>query len=104
MLTTEQQAWVDALESDNYQQCKGTINNGYKYCCIGVAACIFNPELLQPSDKEPAYTAVKNKLDLTEYQLQTFIKLNDDKNLTFKQIAAAIRNCNGDFNNLDTVL
>lgn len=32
-----QRAWVEALRSGKYQQCKGRLNNGAGFCCLGVA-------------------------------------------------------------------
>lgn len=44
-ITQEQQAnrerWARALESGSYLQTRGTLNNGERYCCLGVACELF---------------------------------------------------------------
>tara|TARA_R110000796_G_C14396988_1_gene417127 strand:- start:84 stop:413 length:330 start_codon:yes stop_codon:yes gene_type:complete len=37
-LPTNIETWVTALESGEYDQCKGTLHNGEGYCCLGVYA------------------------------------------------------------------
>lgn len=37
MLGPNQQKWVDALRSGEYNQTTGTLQDDYGYCCLGVA-------------------------------------------------------------------
>jgi hypothetical protein len=37
LLTENQLKWVEALESDEFQQSTGSLANGDGYCCLGVA-------------------------------------------------------------------
>ena len=41
MLNENAKAWVAALRSDNYQQGRHFLNDGGRYCCLGVACEIY---------------------------------------------------------------
>ena len=40
MLTENQQKWVAALRSGDYEQGRGSLQRGDKYCCLGVACVV----------------------------------------------------------------
>lgn len=45
MLNPNAQAWVAALRSGKYQQCKEKLTDGCGFCCLGVASVIcHNPD------------------------------------------------------------
>ena len=43
-LTPDQEAWLTALESGNYEQVDGDLYCHGCYCCLGVAAAVMDPE------------------------------------------------------------
>ena len=40
MLTENQQKWVDALRSGDYEQTSETLQDEYGYCCLGVGCVV----------------------------------------------------------------
>lgn len=50
---SDQLAWLDALESGNYQQCKRRLHDGVGYCCLGVACSLL---LGKPNNQHGLYT------------------------------------------------
>lgn len=97
--------WVEALESGEYNQCKGTLVNRFtNYCCIGVAAELAGAKK-EPSgiDGHPffknGYEEVSNWLGF-EFSREwageegvegTLIDFNDSNGYTFPEIAAYLR-------------
>lgn len=112
-LTTEQEAWLQALESGKYDQITAYLHDEIGYCCLGVA-CELLAEVCEVdvhfSRMEGLYIyagytnslpfEVQNKLHLrnSEGRLTkpykgafSLTELNDRKRLSFKEIAAYIR-------------
>ena len=89
-MTDQQRAdllrWAEALESGKYKQteCALRRGNGDFYCCLGVAVEI---GIAKEDDGEN----VKDFCGFETNDITAFVKANDDWNLTFDQIATAIR-------------
>lgn len=57
-LGPNQEKWVQALESGDYQQCKGSLRRGDSFCCLGVACDVIAvPEGWEwkPAEREGTY-------------------------------------------------
>jgi hypothetical protein len=63
-LGPRQLAWVEALESGEYQQGKVKLHHNGKYCCLGVA------EVLRTGEANPLF----NRLSWEAYE---YLKLHD---------------------------
>lgn len=119
-LTTEQEAWLQALESDKYKQGQGVLHRGNEFCCLGVACDLLKDELTinqvasltrYNGEYQVLPALVVEKLHLrdncglfalsierinTSFEGETIIcasltELNDSGGYTFKEIAAYIR-------------
>lgn len=117
MYTTEEilehrEKWLQALESGNYQQCRGVLQDETGFCCLGVACEISglgkwenHPETLSkqynvgevkisvlPQKVKDYLGLVSENGDPREYHknLNPLTMMND-KGDTFKQIAAHLR-------------
>lgn len=44
------QKWIDALESGNYQQCRGRLHDGKGYCCLGVLCVVAGAPFCKDDD------------------------------------------------------
>ena len=44
MLNDNAKKWVAALRSGKYEQAKGWLREGDKFCCLGVACDLFDPD------------------------------------------------------------
>lgn len=79
MKESTKKAWVKALRSGKYKQCRGQLVRRGKdetsYCCLGVLNRI----------KHTAQSY--DFLGLTQKEQDTLVKLNDEEKRTFKQIA-----------------
>lgn len=66
--------WVEALRSGHFKQGKGSMHWAHKntYCCLGVLCKINNLNI--------SYEVVRNRIGLTEDQIQKCIDLNDNRN------------------------
>ena len=47
-----QEAWLKALESGEYKQCKGSLSTGGGYCCLGVACKVKGMKGKESRDEE----------------------------------------------------
>ena len=82
--------WVEALRSGEYKQGRNALV-GFSYeenklylCCIGVGFCIVRPsEDVNGSDTDTA-SAV---LGLAAEQQDTLVNMNDEKKMSFAEIA-----------------
>ena len=112
--------WVNALEAGKYRQATGCLTNDGKFCCLGVACQLAKKEgvvkredyryddeesvlpesvmdYLGVNDSNPDITwSKKDKQALPKVQLHIgqvvcLTSLNDEHNLTFRQIAGIIR-------------
>ena len=101
-----------ALESGEYEQCKGALHNGHEYCCLGVMSKVLlgDPEIFIQDDGKAAFgweqtgefapASVEHRLglrsvigDLSGAELNGKKSLADanDAGATFAEIAAFIR-------------
>lgn len=118
-LGPRQLAWVKALESGKYQQCRATLFNGEGYCCLGLAcrvkgmrprkcsytgSYLFGKEscgLPSAATKHFAFRTDGGKIDREKMPTSLrravpvagLIRLNDAHGWSFKRIAAFIRKC-----------
>ncbi len=90
--------WIAALRSGDYKQTIGTLveqdgNNGYKYCCLGVACKVaWSKPLLSDilgQGTIPARVEITPILKKGE-AMDRLIDLNDTKKWSFKKIATWI--------------
>lgn len=94
--------WAEALESGNYKQTFGTlisanVNNGFSYCCLGVAKEIFvldqvswDFDVLKYEVK--LYGLIKKHFIFLDALWQEyFYTLNDNDGYSFKDIAEKVR-------------
>lgn len=114
--TSMQNKWLKALEGGRYRQTTGqlsssvgTKNSKYSYCCLGVMCNITDAEVLEhePHDRPSRSLisqgklwwredgnpprAIRKMFNLTSKGMNLCVEMNDDQNLSFKEIAAAIR-------------
>lgn len=97
--------WVEALRSGKYEQGTTrlrTIDN--KYCCIGVLADIigckwkvhhrntyFKPDIYDIEDHTGSLPRnIENKIFNSSYTQESFIDLNDNRKMSFNEIANVI--------------
>ena len=77
--------WVEALESDRFKQTTGKLSRNNKdekeYCCLGVLSEVVDPG-------EPLHYGIVNDDQNVE---STFAELNDERGLSFNEIAKIIR-------------
>jgi hypothetical protein len=105
--------WVEALESDEFQQTTGVLTNKDKDCCLGVACKVYQREVggltlssddcgsvLYDGHIGTVPEAIRDWLGLTsgegeyvddEGYSQALTGDNDDRGYNFKDIAAIIR-------------
>lgn len=101
-LTKNQQLWLSALRSGEYLQGRGQLQVDDLFCCLGVACKVAEKagvSTLQHNgilhgnslDYQPAvieWLGLKNPFrDITDFYLHALTILNDEKMLTFPQIA-----------------
>lgn len=75
-------AWIEALESGEYTQCRRKIQDGDTYCCLGVAAKLEGRGVLYPSQ---SFTGLSGRQD------DAAVYANDVLKWDFKQIAIWLR-------------
>lgn len=78
------QKWVDALRSGEYKQCQLSLKKDNKYCCLGVLACVSDPNF--DFNSVDSYSVIR-KLGMTDNQMQNFWTMNDSDELSFDEIA-----------------
>jgi hypothetical protein len=103
--------WVEALRSNKYEQGQGYLNKDGKYCCLGVLCEVVKDEIglsnvldtdgitmiygnyktaVLPSEVEE-YCGIESFQDITYYNnIASLEELNDNKGLTFDEIADII--------------
>jgi hypothetical protein len=110
--TELQEKWLQALESGEYEQTQDELCQGGKYCCLGVATHVFNPDhqalkdngWFRKSDPRNATKTappdVRDALKLTDEHgtflaefeyCESLVAMNDSSEFTFKDIAKFIR-------------
>lgn len=91
--------WVAALRSGDYKQGAGNLckNMSPRHCCLGVLADIVDPERNTWEGSDNDFGHPDNKQQrlllggyLSNRKLDKLVNLNDDKGLSFKDIAAFI--------------
>ena len=110
-LGINQTSWLKALESDKYKQGRGLLcsflngNGGAEFCCLGVACDNFATHFVEEKGvvhylgeaaKAPyvitTILALYSKYgDTKDHKGPSLVSLNDEKRLSFKEIAAIIR-------------
>lgn len=95
-------AWVEALESGNYTQCRHRLHGELDYCCLGIA-CLVGEQLgiagsnvrRQKNNEDPDewfYTLIgQDKKDDATFNGNKAVEMNDDMRMTFPEIAEEIR-------------
>lgn len=92
-------AWVAALKSPAFTQCKGQLQiveeDGSKsFCCLGVLREIVDPnhtiEESVPESPLPNTTQFGLSQGLTQKQLNVFMTMNDEGDASFSKIAEAV--------------
>jgi hypothetical protein len=104
-LTVEEQKanrviWYEHLRSGEYTQCKRKLNNkgqmadgSVSYCCLGVADELFKCDY--------SYATIRKTLGIKSWSCSNIYELNDDKGLTFPQIADELENNEEKYFNLE---
>jgi len=100
--------WVYALRSGDYEQGKGRLKNGDKYCCLGVLCDLHSKSGLESSEEwnGGSYKHLNSVLskDVLEWsgldrnngdfviidQIESCLTYHNDREKTFNQIADAI--------------
>jgi len=93
--------WVEALESGNWTQRRGSLFNATRtgHCCLGVACEVLAPAAASAAAYDAdaaaahtaAYAAVRAACGLTPPETRIFIAANDEDLLTFAEIAQMVR-------------
>jgi len=102
ILNEDQEKWLTALESGEYKKITGLLFDRGGFCCLGVGCVALGMESVEISGCEDlGYSiktrAIENRLKLRSYEgegsgdVSCLAQLNDENGLTFKQIAAVIR-------------
>ena len=94
--------WIAALDSGEYKQTKGKLNNKHGYCCLGVACAVLVPKKLLDMDGEfiayylpasqsraPFWLREINK-DFYRKTDRTLAQLNDGYGFSFTEIATML--------------
>jgi hypothetical protein len=95
--------WIKALDSGEYKQGNGALNNKNEFCCLGVACKVLIPKskikLDEYNDIDGAFPVeqkhspkwLKNVNDDFEYKTtESLSKLNDDHDFSFPEIATML--------------
>lgn len=105
MLTREQRdKWANALESGEFPQCQGVLHNEVGYCCIGVFSIVvlgyssidISVYSSMPHKQTQTYGIIQEMLNIenepsSKNAIHKFIRMNDGKNMSFKEIAVEVR-------------
>lgn len=97
MLNENAKRWVAALRSGQYNQCKKRLTNAGRYCCLGVA-CAISPldrktwvhECTLPWEVMDWLGIRDSQGEFGEAFGEALTILNDDKGLSFEEIADII--------------
>jgi hypothetical protein len=92
--------WVEALKSGAYTQCYSVLREGNRFCAIGVACDLMDPngwdpgagetdEELRPWRGESSLMekTAAAEIGLTEHEQADVVNLNDQDTMTFPEIA-----------------
>lgn len=103
MLPELKQKWINALRSGEFRQGQGElrydmyISGDYStahqaYCCLGVLREIVNPTDFESENADNNYLSPEQleRYGLTGEEQQILAELNDDKNMSFDEIATYI--------------
>ncbi len=100
-MTDEQKTeWAEALRSGRYKQTSMRMadrddNDGIVgHCCLMVALCTFKGDAIADDIErtECPYTALNEVANLNQSVNHFFAALNDEKKLTFEEIALVVEN------------
>jgi len=80
--------WIEALESDKFEQGIAQLKRDNKYCCLGVF-CEINNIPQYSDDFMSGYVAISKYI--SDKMINEFIDMNDVKQMSFKEIAQWIR-------------
>ena len=108
MLTENQEKWVEALRSGDYEQTQGCLQDSKGYCCLGVACVVYEKETgwKLPRNTDGFYSGIHlglsfskvrrwlglngNEAPVNDPDIECLTGLNDEKEYTFEQIAEVI--------------
>lgn len=93
MVNQYRRAWIDALRSGKYAQCKGVLQRGNSYCALGLAALVCGAEIGESQQELDPDTRKKLGLYTEEGDLnykQSITTFNDYDCLPFEEIANII--------------
>lgn len=95
--------WIAALDSGEYKQGKGELQNQYGHCCIGVGCIVTVPTYLLEYDSngfldggiaedQPSAPKWLQEIDgdFIDNTGRSLMSLNDDKGYTFPEIATLL--------------
>jgi len=95
--------WLDALNSGEYKQTKGTLQNNNGFCCLGVACKVLVPQELQRRDScgHIMGGALDSQINSPRWlkQIETdaiektnigLMSLNDCHDFSFEEIASVL--------------
>ena len=93
--------WLDALESDRYEQGRNRLRTGEnQFCCLGVLCDIVDPNGWNEDDEFFDYDewydtapppSISSAAGLTREDVDHLVTLNDSRGETFRQIAYRLR-------------
>ena len=93
-------AWIEELESGEYEQCRATLRNSLGFCCLGVLCDIsglgtWEDSVYKVSGKDTCagmqVCAVRHTVELPAHKCSDLAKLNDNDEMSFKEIAQTLR-------------
>lgn len=76
--TELQEKWLQALESGKYKQTQGELCEGGKYCCLGVATHVFNPDHQALKDNGWFRDGIVTRFRTAPPDIQEALKLRDE--------------------------
>lgn len=91
MKTEVKKKWLKALRSGKYEQGRGQLRFNNEFCCLGVLACVVDPEAKtwRYEDGQVGPFAAQRRLigKLSNVNIDRLIDLNDTQGKSFKSIA-----------------
>lgn len=79
--------WVEALRSGKYEQGHGALRKDDKFCCLGVLCDVVDPNGWSEDCYWRGEYALPPSHVLGNLTASDLVYLNDEKNLSFEQIA-----------------
>jgi hypothetical protein len=79
--------WVKALRSGGFEQCREELHDGFGYCCIGVGYQTLGEDSEEILEEDDPTSIAAKALGLSEDIEKKLVIMNDDEQLSFKEIA-----------------